>query len=213
MKRIVEPELMEGKIQCEEFASASRKGLRDRFIREITAVFELEGATADLGCGPADYSNALCEVFPNVTIDAYDGSAAMLEIAKLTAHKNVTLIYLPFEDLDLLYENVVSTNTLHHIHDPAVFWKTIDRITFPGSKIFVMDLVRPDEEEHVAEIIQKFAATDAEYYKEDFANSLRAAFTPGEVRCQIETILPKLTIKSFNVANSILKIMVIYGTK
>jgi hypothetical protein len=81
------------------------------------------------------------------------------------------------------YNTVISSDTLHHIHNPQDFWSTIKRI---AQNFYVTDLLRPESIEKVDRIIRVLARTDDEVYKEDFRNSLCAAFTVDELRAQLD---------------------------
>jgi hypothetical protein len=74
---------------------------------------------------------------------------------------------------------------LHHLPKPAVFWEELRRLGRPGAAVLVMDLYRPDSEERAREIVEQNAAHEAPILKEDFFNSLCAAFTPFEIRDQL----------------------------
>jgi hypothetical protein len=55
-----------------------------------------------------------------------------------------------------------------------------------------MDLFRPDSPERAREIVEAAAANEAHILKQDFYNSLLAAFTLDEVRAQLASTLPQL---------------------
>ena len=49
-----------------------------------------------------------------------------------------------------------------------------------------MDLARPESEEIIEQYIEKFSFLDGEIFKNDFRNSLRAAFTKEELEEIVE---------------------------
>jgi hypothetical protein len=55
-----------------------------------------------------------------------------------------------------------------------------------------MDLFRPDSPAQAREIVEAAAADENQILKQDFFNSLLAAFTVDEVRSQLAASLPHL---------------------
>jgi hypothetical protein len=51
--------------------------------------------------------------------------------------------------------------------------------------VLVMDLMRPSDEAEVGRLLDTYAEGEPEVLRRDFANSLRAAFTPDEVLAQL----------------------------
>jgi hypothetical protein len=66
-----------------------------------------------------------------------------------------------------------------------VLWETLRQLGAPGAAILVMDLRRPASRAAAAAIVARYAADEAPILKEDFYNSLLAAFTPDEVMAQV----------------------------
>ena len=54
-----------------------------------------------------------------------------------------------------------------------------------GTKVFIADLFRPDSYEVAQAMVEQAASGEPEVLKQDFLNSLLAAFTPAEVREQL----------------------------
>ena len=150
----------------------------------------------DLGCGPADISARLATALPAAHVDALDGSAAMLDCARDVlagypdaSHRvNLVLSMVPVVPSVLPhthYHAIVSNSLLHHLHVPAVLWQSIADLGEPGTAVLVMDLYRPASKADAAAIVEQYAANEAAVLKEDFYNSLLAAFTPAEVADQL----------------------------
>jgi len=191
--RSVESELMLDNTQCDQYNNADRSILKRIFLQEIRNNFKIKGSIADLGCGPADYSILLYDTFQEVYyIDAYDGSPSMIEIAKhnlnrYSTNRRINLINKMFDEIYGKYDIIFSTNTLHQLHDPNVFWKTIKRLSKTDSSIFIMDLVRPNKTEDIDRIIHIYEDEQigGPLFLEDFRNSLLAAFTVDEIKEQL----------------------------
>ncbi len=84
---------------------------------------------------------------------------------------------------------------LHHLPDPQVLWSEVRRLGKRGAAVFVMDLVRPDSPFEAREIVERVAGKEHPVLKEDFYNSLCAAFTVSEVRSQLQSAGLPLTVE------------------
>ncbi len=70
------------------------------------------------------------------------------------------------------------------------------RLGRPGAAVYVMDLMRPDSPLAAREIVERVAPREHPILKEDFYNSLCAAFTVAEVRGQLESAGLPLTVEA-----------------
>ncbi|MFO8008272.1 MAG: class I SAM-dependent methyltransferase, partial [Candidatus Brocadiia bacterium] len=146
-------------------------------------------------CGPGHIPLRLARELPDVRIDAVDGAAAMLEHARSAlaaapdCAERVRFIQatLPHHGLASgAYHAIVSNSLLHHLHDPSALWDTVKRLAAPGARVLVMDLSRPADPAAAESIVATYAAGEPEVLRRDFYNSLFAAFTPDEVRSQLQ---------------------------
>jgi ubiquinone/menaquinone biosynthesis C-methylase UbiE len=195
MERILEPELMEEPAQALAYARADFAEVNQGFVERFRAAFpELaRGRVLDLGCGPADIPIRLARALPGVTVVAVDGSEVMLAearnaVARAGASGQVRLIRARAPDLPFparAFDAVISNSLLHHLSDPLPFWREVARIARPGAALLIMDLFRPASPERAREIVEAAAADEDPLLKQDFFNSLLAAFTPDEVRAQL----------------------------
>jgi SAM-dependent methyltransferase len=86
---------------------------------------------------------------------------------------------------DHSFDAVLSKDMLHHLPDPQILWREARRLARPGAAVYVMDLVRPDSPLEAREIVARVSGGADPVLKEDFYNSLCAAFTVEEVRAQL----------------------------
>ncbi len=196
MQRVPEPELMTDEQQAIAYANADFEEPHNHFIELLTASVGKDlpesGMAIDLGCGAADISIRFARAFPNYQIDAVDGSTAMLvegkkaiDNAGLTQHINLIQAYLQETTLsDQEYALIFSNSMLHHLHDPMALWSAIKSAEGSPS-IFIMDLMRPETDEQVDNLVDEYARDEPEILQRDFRNSLKAAFTPDEVVLQL----------------------------
>lgn len=195
MKRVPEPELMDDEEQARAYSEADFSEPHAMFVRlcgEAWAGSEPRGRMLDLGCGPGDITVRLAERFPLFAIDGVDGSEAMLGfgVERVRRHGlggRVRLVrgHLPDCPLPGDYDAVVSNSLLHHLRDPAILWDTVRRCARPGAAVFVMDLMRPEDEASARALTELHAAGAPAVLQHDFFHSLLAAYRPEEVRVQL----------------------------
>lgn len=197
MLRILEPELMLAPDQVQAYAEADFSETDDRFIQRFRQLFgpDLAGEIVDLGCGPGNIALRMAQAFPECTVTGVDGSVAMLEIArKRAAALPDTVSRLRFVEAVLpaaalpmrSADAVVSNSLLHHLHDPAVLWRTLGQVTSRHAAVLVADLRRPESEADVRRIVEAYAINEPEVLRKDFYYSLLAAFEIDELETQLE---------------------------
>ncbi len=197
MKRIPEPELMDAVAQAKAYAEADFSESNALFVdlfRKCLGNDPATGRVLDLGCGPADIPVRLARAFPEITIDAVDGSESMLRCAREAVEKaglgeriNLARRRLPDERLEMAgYGAVISNSLLHHMRDPVDLWKTIIRCGGLGAAVVVMDLVRPGDQAAVERLVETYAGDAPAVLREDFRASLFAAYTLEEVAGQLQ---------------------------
>jgi trans-aconitate methyltransferase len=195
MERRPEPELMLDVEQARAYAQADFEAPHRRCIellRERFGDLPAHGRAADLGCGPGDVTLRLARVLPAWRIDAFDGSPAMLawahEAAQRVGVHTVTFIEALLPDHQpphAAYDLLLSNSLLHHLADPSALWSLLPRWGRRGAGVFVMDLLRPDDEAAADALVVQYAAGEPDVLRQDFANSLRAAYRPSEVQRQL----------------------------
>lgn len=195
MERILEPELMEGDQQVLAYAQADFTQPHDDFIHRLRNVVndpEFSGHALDLGCGPCDISRRFLDQYPLATLDAVDGSTAMLDCGKKMTPANVLarikFVYGKLPDAELpkaRYDLIFSNSLLHHLPDPQTLWDTVKKYSHSGTLIGVMDLIRPRSTLHAKSLVDKYAANEPPILQHDFYHSLLAAFTVEDIKHQL----------------------------
>ena len=196
MKRRPEPELMDSEAQTRAYAEADFNESNSLFTERFLARFRdlpSSGRLADLGCGPGDITVRLAHALPGWQLTGFDAGPNMLRHAQrrldhegLAPRVSFRLAYLPDSALPgSAWDAVVSNSLLHHLPDPQVLWGSISLLAAPGAAIQVMDLMRPDSEAHAQQLVGLYAADAPRVLREDFYNSLLAAYRPEEVSAQL----------------------------
>ena len=196
MQRTPEPELMDDAAQALAYARADFSEPNTAFVDHVSAALpEPRRATIlDLGCGPGDITLRLAARFPDARVIGVDGAGAMLVLA----HEALAASPALAPRVDFVHamlgalpqdiagvDAVVSNSLLHHLPDPALLWSVVARAGRRGATVVVMDLARPPSVEDAARIVATHAAGEPAVLREDFHNSLLAAYTPEEVRLQL----------------------------
>lgn len=194
MERVLEPELMEDEQQSIAYARADFSTSNQLFVDGLIHDFPRQLRTAvDIGCGPGDVMIRLARALPDLQVVAIDGSAPMITLARgavLVAGlgDRITLVqgYVPGVALHAhSFDAVLSKDLLHHVPDPSLLWKEVARLARPGAVVYVMDLIRPATREEAARIVDRVAAREHPILREDFFNSLCAAFSVDELCEQV----------------------------
>ena len=199
MQRTLEPELMIEENQSQAYAKADFKTPNINFINLFQKKFgkDFAGRILDLGCGNADITLRFARTYPNCSIDGVDGSQAMLEhgrkaLEQETAgiQKRVNLIEGIIPEVRLTqshYDAIISNSVLHHLHNPSLLWQFIKDYGTTGAKVFIGDLLRPASQQQAWKTVEMYAKDEPEILKEDFYNSLLAAFEISEIESQLKS--------------------------
>lgn len=195
MERVPEPELMEGAEQASAYAQADFSEPHNRFVDLFREHFgdDLTATVLDLGCGPGDICRRFARAYPDCRLHAIDASLAMLALGRRDSgspdlQQRIRFIqaHLPVVELPQHhYDVIISNSLLHHLQQPETLWKTIRRFGHAGTKVFIMDLLRPDTVDQAARLVDSYAADESDVLRQDFFNSLCAAYRPDEVARQL----------------------------
>lgn len=196
MKRRPEPELMDSEAQTLAYAEADFDEANSLFTRYFTTRFPdlpAAGRMADLGCGPGDIAIRIAKALPGWSVTGLDAGKNMLRRASerlagsdVAGRVSFRLAYLPDPSLEAdSYHALISNSLLHHLSDPKVLWQSIVHLGASGAAVQVMDLMRPGTEAEAARLVDLYAEGAPEILREDFYNSLLAAYTTDEVSEQL----------------------------
>lgn len=205
MERVPEPELMDDPAQALAYAQADFSEPHEAFVRHFSERFPdiTPRRVLDLGCGPADVSIRFARAYPACTVTAVDGSAPMLELAEEAVRRaglrpRFEFRYgrLPGVAWTDRYDVILSNSLLHHLTDPLVLWTVARAHAGPGAALLVMDLMRPATRTAAEQLVAEYARGEPDGLRQDFYNSLLAAYRPDEVHGQLVTCgLPQLRVE------------------
>ena len=199
MQRVTEPELMDDPAQAEAYAAADFAEAHGRIVDSFDSCFpgaDVAGYILDLGCGPGDICFRFAARFPACSVMGVDGSRAMIQLANArkaraaVADDRVRFIegLLPGASIPAVpFAAIISNSLLHHLHAPRVLWEAVGRYASRGTRVYVVDLFRPETVAAAQHLVDAYAAGEPDILRRDFYNSLRAAFEPCEVEAQLAT--------------------------
>jgi SAM-dependent methyltransferase len=174
--------------QCRAYDSYASTSVQLReFVDTYRELIKVEyGTVIDLGCGPCNFVIALAKEFSNLKFVCYEGSKAMIDIAKENIvnaglSSRIDLIHDDIYNAVGTYDVVIANRLLHHINDTDSFWELIHRLS---RNVLVVDINRPPA--RVIEHIQEFDQYAESIYKRDLISSMQASYSLDEVSKQIE---------------------------
>ena len=195
MERIPEPSLMEDMEQARAYSEADFEAPHSMFVKLFVQRFgnAVNGYVLDAGCGPADISVRFARQYPECRVVGVDASEAMLacgieRVQRQGLAHRIELVkgYLPGAALPRQqFDAVIVNSLLHHLPAPELMWKILRMYARPGAPVFVMDLIRPGSVQEAADIVEGYSGEEPPVLKQDFYNSLLAAYRPDEVEKQL----------------------------
>ncbi len=190
-----EAQIMDIPAEADAYARADFSQVNAAFVdRLLELAGDCEEALCvDLGCGPADIPIRLARRKPFWRILAVDASEPMLAWARSAIAKEELEDRIRLIQADACGEQecpacdvVCSNSIVHHVEDPLAFWRQLAGWGKPGSLVLVRDLFRPESLEEARRIVQVQAGEESQLLQEEFYRSLLAAYTPEEIRRQLD---------------------------
>jgi ubiquinone/menaquinone biosynthesis C-methylase UbiE len=199
LSRVLEPEVMDSPKEALEYDTMDHSAVNADFAE---ALAELLGGDApagpmlDVGAGTALIPIEICRRLPRARLVAIDLSRAMLELgqrrldeagfAEQVSLQLVDAKALPYADG--AFDVVISNSIVHHIPEPRRAMRELSRVLRPGGALLVRDLLRPDDEATLAQLVQRHAGTASPHQRALFEASLWAALRVDEVRALVSEL-------------------------
>lgn len=192
-----EPEAMDLPEEAAAYAHTDFAQVNQAFVARLTELAEGIDVDSclDLGTGPADIPIRLIRLRPNWHVVALDASLPMLGFARHAINQaaladSIELVQANARETKLadeMFDVIFSNSILHHINDTDGFWREVRRVGRPGALVFLRDLMRPRNCEDAWRTVQQYAEGESELLQRAFYSSLLAAYTPDEVRAQLDS--------------------------
>ncbi len=189
LDRVPEPEVMDTADEAVAYDAMDHAQVNRAFVERLVAL-GARGRMLDVGTGPGHIPLLVVDRLADCTVVAVDLSPAMLEMARQRMassphQRRVELRLADAKALDLddgSFDAVFSNTILHHFGDPRPFLREAARVLRPGGVLLIRDLYRPDSDAAVDRLVAAHAATAGPVGQGLLRASLRAAFTPAELR-------------------------------
>jgi ubiquinone/menaquinone biosynthesis C-methylase UbiE len=194
LTRILEPEVMDSDEEALDYDTMDHAGVNATFCADLLALTSELDPLLDVGTGTALIPIELCRRAPHARVIAIDLATSMLRRAErnVAAAGLSSAISLELRDAKALpyadgsFRGAVSNTILHHIPDPLPAMREIRRVVGRGGILFLRDLIRPETDDAVRMLVERYAANDTPNQRALFEASLQASFTLDEVRALAE---------------------------
>jgi ubiquinone/menaquinone biosynthesis C-methylase UbiE len=204
LERILEPEVMDSAAEAADYDAMDHSEVNRRFVDDLRATisnseFSVQNSELDildLGTGTALIPIELCQKIRNCRVMAADAAVSMLELARYNVEVNslterielahVDAKRLPFNDA--MFDVVISNSIIHHIPEPIDALREAVRVVKPGGLLFFRDLLRPQTDDHLKNLVATYTAGANDHQQRMFAESLHAALSLDEIRDLITSL-------------------------
>jgi ubiquinone/menaquinone biosynthesis C-methylase UbiE len=190
LKRVLEPEVMDSEEEAHEYDQMDHSRVNAVFAEDLIAAGFTAGDILDVGTGTALIPIEICRRISKCRIMAVDLSAYMLERARFNVsvhslNQQIQLAQVDGKKLlypDAMFDAVISNSIVHHIPEPLSTLEEAARVCRPQGLIFFRDLLRPNSEQHVRDLVEQYAGSETPRARQLFDDSLRAALSLEEIR-------------------------------
>ena len=190
LKRVLEPEVMDSVEEARDYDQMDHAAVNDVFVTDLLASGEITGEVLDLGTGTAQIPVALCQQHDDCQVMAVDLAVHMLDLARYQIEVNGLVERIMLNHIDaksLPYDSdrfdvVMSNSIVHHIPEPAGVLAEAIRVVRSGGQLFFRDLLRPESDEIVQQLVNTYAGDSNGHQQQMFDDSLRAALSLDEIQ-------------------------------
>lgn len=190
LKRILEPEVMDNEQEAIDYDTMDFAEINTAFAQLAIQLTSEKAKVLDVGTGTARIPIVIAELRPQWQIIATDLAKSMLEVGTKNIKKSGKKSQIKLEFIDAKkmpyatseFDLVMANSLVHHLPDPLPFFQETQRVLKPEGGILIRDLLRPDTEAEIEQIVQQ---TDLDYNPHQqklFRDSLHAAFTLEEIK-------------------------------
>jgi ubiquinone/menaquinone biosynthesis C-methylase UbiE len=204
LDRILEPEVMDSAVEAADYDAMDHAEVNGRFVEDLLAAIsnselrlqDSEVDILDLGTGTALIPIELCAKHRNCRIMAADAAISMLELARYNVEVNslterIELAHVDAKKLpfgDAMFDVVMSNSIIHHIPEPIHVLRGAVRVAKAGGLLFFRDLLRPETDELLQDLVSVYTAGANLNQQRLFAESLHAALSIDEIRSLITSL-------------------------
>ncbi len=189
MQRVTEPEVMDSPQEAVEYDAMDFLEVNTAFAERALELGSPVGLILDAGTGTARIPILMCQRRPHWQVIGIDLAQSMLDVGRKNVENSSLQQQIKLELVDAKqmpypeahFDMVVSNSIIHHLPNPLPFLQELKRVLKPNGAILLRDLIRPDSEETLEDLVERYAGDCNEHQKMLFRDSLYAAFTLDEV--------------------------------
>jgi ubiquinone/menaquinone biosynthesis C-methylase UbiE len=196
MNRILEPEVMDTWLEATAYDAMDFESVNTAFATDAIDLDPHAIKILDVGTGTARIPILMCQQRPQYLITAIDLAQSMLIIGQRNVEaaglnqrirlERVDSKQMPYPNLE--FDMLVSNSLVHHLPDPLSFFQETKRLVRPGGAILIRDLIRPENDTVVNELVAKIGEEYDAHQQQLFRDSLKAALTLVEVQELIDRV-------------------------
>ena len=196
LDRILEPEVMDTESEAVDYDTMDHSAVNRLFVEDFLAVWDGTLPILDVGTGTAQIPIELCRQSTAAKITAVDLAEHMLRVGRENVKRAGFAERLQLELVDAktmpyssgVFGAIISNSIIHHIPEPLKVFREMKRVAAAGAVLFVRDLLRPEDDDTLARIVNTYAAEANEHQRRMFAESLHAALTLAEVQAMVQSL-------------------------
>ncbi len=196
LNRVLETEVMDTSEEARDYDAMDHREVNRAFVSDLLAAGRMRGDALDLGTGTAQIPIELCRRHDECRVLAVDLSINMLELARynIEAASLIDRVTLAHADAKKLpynkdaFDMVMSNSIVHHMPEPLNVLSEAVRVAAPAGLIFFRDLLRPEDDAAVKQLVETYAGEANEHQRTMFEDSLRAALSLDEIRQLVEQL-------------------------
>jgi ubiquinone/menaquinone biosynthesis C-methylase UbiE len=197
LSRVLEPEVMDTPEEARDYDAMDHSTVNRVFVADFLAFFPITAKTLilDVGTGTAQIPIELCRQCPHAQVVAIDLAEHMLRVARQNVRRAGLESRIHLERIDAKgmghsgrYDAVISNSIVHHIPEPSTVLSEMVRAVRADGVLFVRDLLRPDNDAAVTQLVQTYAGDANAHQKKMFDDSLRAALSLNEIRALVANL-------------------------
>jgi ubiquinone/menaquinone biosynthesis C-methylase UbiE len=196
MNRILEPEVMDTWLEATAYDAMDFESVNTAFATDAIDLDPHAIKVLDVGTGTARIPILMCQSRPQYLITGIDLAQSMLIIGQRNVEEaglnqrirleRVDSKRMPYPDLE--FDMIVSNSLVHHVPDPLSLFQEINRLVRPGGAILIRDLIRPENDTIVNDLVAKIGKEYDAHQQQLFRDSLNAGLTLTEVQELIDRV-------------------------
>ncbi len=194
MNRILEPEVMDTWLEATAYDAMDFVGVNSAFAADAIALDPHAIKILDVGTGTARIPILMCQQQHQYLITGVDLAQSMLIIGQRNVEEAGLMQRIKLERVDskrmpypnLEFDTIVSNSLVHHLPEPLSFFQEVNRLIRPNGAILIRDLIRPDNDRIVNQLVDKIGENYDNRQRQLFRDSLQAALTLTEVQDLID---------------------------